>query len=161
MKKKQILKGSSLSVRLPDKTRYGLELAARRNKVQMSALVNRAVDDLLISEGLTKKIDGEVVTWLDKLWSESESERIKALGEHAPMLMTPAEKIELSVLKAIEQGTADIVLRLHSLGLAWDLLAPGISDTFADEALTGSKDFPNTIALKKEVQELCDALYEH
>lgn len=151
MPKKQTLKGSALSVRLPDKTRYGLELAARRNKAQISAMVIRAIDDLLEREGLTKRDD--VLTWLDKLWHESEPERIKALREHAPMLMTPAEKVELSVLTLIEELRGDLVLLLHDNGLAWDLIAPGVSDTFADDVLAGNKQYPNTVALKKAVHE--------
>lgn len=154
MAKKQVLKGTSLSLRIPEKIRYGLDLMGRSHKTQISALALRAIEDLLERGGLTKKKEGEVITPLDKLWNESESERIKALGEHAPMLMTPAEKVELAVIKAIESGTHDLIIRLHSLDLAWGLISPGISDTFADDLLAGNKEYPNTASLKKEVYEV-------
>lgn len=157
--KKQLLKGSSLSVRLPEKTRYGLELAARSSQMQLSSMVIRAIEDLLEKTGITKRIDGDVVTWLDRLWSESESQRLMLLGEHAPMLMTPAEKTEMTILKAIDSHSGDLLMLIADQGLLYDLLSPGVSDTFADDVLLKNKEYKTTAELKHAARELAEALH--
>jgi len=159
MTKKQVLKGTSLSLRIPEKIRYGLDLMGRKHKAQISALVLRAIEDMFENDGLTKKKNGEAITPLDRLWSESESERIKALGEHAPMIMTSAEKVELAALKIIERSHKDLIQRLYKDDLASHMIDHGTSDTFADEALAGNQEFPDTMALKKALIQLYEDMH--
>ncbi len=74
------------------------------------------------------------------------------------MLMTPAEKVELSILKAISGCGHDLLEYLHDHGLLWELLAPGISDTFADDVLPGCHGYRTTAELKQAARELDGAL---
>jgi len=89
-KKRQTFKGHTFSVRVPEKTRYGLDLLARKHHAQISALVIRAIDMLFESEGLARKGEGFDVL-LDRLWSESESGRVMALAQYAPTFATADE----------------------------------------------------------------------
>lgn len=145
---KKTNKGSAVSFRLPEKTRYGLELAARKQAATVSDVVQKALDDFIC----TIDIPGMTLNRaLDCIWSDSESDRIKLLGEHAPMLMTPAEKVELSILNAIDACVCGNLLEyLHDHGLLLELLAPGISDTFADDVLNDRHDCKSTSDLKSE-----------
>lgn len=114
MKKRQVYKGHSFSLRVPEKIRYGLDLLARRRGIQMSALVGRAIETLLETEGLAAKRPGEVVTLLDRIWSEDEPERVAALVRHAPELATPGERQAAATLERFQaryQRVSDLIGR--------------------------------------------------
>ena len=165
-KKRQTFKGHSFSLRVPEKVRYGLDLLARKHHVQMSALVMRAIDKMFDDEGLNSRDQGQLLSLLDKLWSDSESERIFALQTHAPELMTHEEQVMRMVLDVINVARSkDKLLGLleqHSLldELAFD---PRISDTFANDLIRANPDLRNeisdTASLKLFARDLCNDLY--
>lgn len=101
MKKRPIQKGHTFSVRMPEKTRYGIDLLARKYRTQVSAIVTKAVDALLAGEGLTTRQDGELWSLLDKLWSESPAMRLIQLVREAPELATDDEKRIGQAFKAL------------------------------------------------------------
>jgi hypothetical protein len=101
MKKRPIQKGHTFSVRMPEKTRYGIDLLARKYRTQVSAIVTKAVDALLAKEKLTTRNDGELWSLLDKLWSESPGMRIIKLVREAPELATEDEKRIGQALKGL------------------------------------------------------------
>lgn len=79
--KKPKLKTELVGVRMPPKLRYGLELYARKKGLTLSDVMMRALEAYLEKDGLLEKISGEDLTILDKLWSESPSERIDLILE--------------------------------------------------------------------------------
>ena len=102
MRKRQTFKGHSFSLRVPEKVRYGLDLLARKHHVQMSALVMRAIEKMFEDEGLNRREPGQLLSLMDKLWSDSEAERIYLLQQHAPELMTREEQSMRAVLDVLK-----------------------------------------------------------
>lgn len=105
-KKRQVLKGHSFSLRVPPRVRYALDLLSRKNGQQMSALVMKAIERFLEDEGLTKKDPGQLFSLLDRLWSEDESERIKAIVKHGEGLASPIEKIQAQFIELVERSSS-------------------------------------------------------
>lgn len=164
-KKRQTFKGHSFSLRVPEKVRYGLDLLARKHHVQMSALVMRAIDKMFDDEGLNSRDQGQLLSLLDKLWSDSESERIFALQAHAPELMTPEEQIMRMILDTIKVSKSKEILlnRLDQNALLGELcFDPRVSDTFANDVLKANQplrsEVADTVALKAFAKELYDDL---
>lgn len=156
MRKRQTFKGHSFSLRVPEKVRYGLDLLARKHHVQMSALVMRAIDKMFEDEGLNRREPGQLLSLMDKLWSDSESERIYLLQQHAPELMTREEQTMRAVLDVIKvaygQEEVEELLKRHNL--LDELANVRTSKTFADEAIKANPnfrdgDFKNTEELLK------------
>lgn len=167
---RQKTKTDTIGVRVPPKTRYALDLIARKRGASLSSLMVDAAEKLIESEGMTVVRPGDNSSLLDLLWSESESERLLALLDHAPSLLTYPERIMADVLFAVRHERAfskyesdsglDHGQRLaHNLCVAnLDdlLLSPGISDTFADDYLKLGGEFKNTVELKDAVRKLRD-----
>jgi hypothetical protein len=165
---RQKTKTDTIGVRVPPKTRYALDLIARKRGASLSALMVEAADKLIESEGMTVVRPGDKATLLDTLWSESEDGRLMSLLRYAPTLLTHPERVMADVLEHIDlQRHMDSYItdadQLANPGerlateiclnnLDWDLLAPGISDTFADEFLKIGGEFENTIELKNAVR---------
>lgn len=106
IKKRQVLKGHSFSLRVPPRIRYALDLLSRKNGQQMSALVVKAIERLLEDEGLTKKEPGQLFSLLDRLWSEDEVERIKAIVKYGKGLASPFEKVQAQFIELIERSSS-------------------------------------------------------
>jgi len=120
----------------------------------------RAIDKMFDDEGLNNRDQGQLLSLLDKLWSDSESERIFALQAHAPELMTPEEQImrmALDVIK-VSRDKQQLLTYLEKHSLTDDLLDPRISDTFANDVIKASPhlraEVPDTTALKEAVREI-------
>ena len=164
-------KTDTIGVRVSPKTRYALDLIARKHGASLSALMVSAAEKLIEAEGMTVVRPGDDSSLIDKLWSESEGERLLALKQHAPSLLTYPEGVMADVLYHInylrkmekyENDAGDrgqrLVITLCHTGLDDLLLSPGINDTFADDLLKVGGEFENTIALKKAVKDLNDQL---
>lgn len=65
-----------ISVRVDPMLRFGLDLVARKQHISISDAVVHAVNDYLEKMMLTVKMPGQMLSMLDTLWSEYESERI-------------------------------------------------------------------------------------
>ena len=72
----------------------------------MSALVVKAIERLLEDEGLTKKEPGQLFSVLDRLWSEDEVERIKAIVKYGKGLASPFEKVQAQFIELIERSSS-------------------------------------------------------
>lgn len=112
MKKRPVQKGHTFSVRMPEKTRYGIDLLARKYRTQVSAIVTKAVDALLAGEGLTTRNDGELWSLLDRLWSDSPAMRLIQLVREAPELATDDERRIAQAFKALMDRYDNILGRL-------------------------------------------------
>lgn len=87
---------SVLSVRLPAKLRFGIELIARRERVPMTDVIVAAITDALGSEnsGLFVDLPDEElpVYLLPRVWDERESVRLVKLALVYPTLLTKPER---------------------------------------------------------------------
>jgi hypothetical protein len=85
-----------LSVRVPARVKYGLELTARLYHESIPDVVVRALTDVFTSEhgGLFVDVAGEdePVALLGRVWDERESVRLVKLGLTYPALLKPVEK---------------------------------------------------------------------
>lgn len=155
MRKRQTFKGHSFSLRVPEKVRYGLDLLARKHHVQMSALVMRAIEKMFEDEGLNRRESGQLLSLMDKLWSDSEAERIYLLQQHAPELMTREEQSMRAVLDVLKvtHTPEEVEEQLKKHLLLDELCAIRTSKTFADDVLKAQPglkvDIPNTEELLK------------
>lgn len=169
-------KTDTIGVRVSPKTRYALDLIARKHGASLSALMVSAAEKLIEAEGMTVVRPGDDDCLLDKLWSESESERLLALQQYAPSLLTHPESVMAKILheikmlrsmdedKVLPDGVASIdpaerlAAWICGSTQAENLFSPGINDTFADDLLKSGGEFENTIALKKAVKNLSEQL---
>ena len=89
-------RNSVFSVRLPAKSRFGIELISRRLRVPMTDVIVEAIADALGSEnsGLFVNLPGEElpVYLLARVWDERESVRLVKLALVQPHLLTGAEE---------------------------------------------------------------------
>ncbi|MDD2758906.1 MAG: hypothetical protein PHH11_01290 [Methylomonas sp.] len=102
-------KTASTTLRTSPRSKYGLELTARKQHRNVSGVIEWAIDRVLrgkngvdAPESIPKKTtyaDGRVEEWeekgpslLDKLWDENECFRFLKLNKHAPELMSYEEK---------------------------------------------------------------------
>lgn len=87
---------SVISVRLPARLRYGVELISRLNREPMTDVIVRAIDQGMTAEhgGLLVDLPGEdlPVNLLPKVWDEREGVRLVKLALVYPVLLTAAEK---------------------------------------------------------------------
>lgn len=158
-KPRKTYKGHTFSIRVPEKVRYGLELLSRKNQVQMSTLVLRAIETMFESEGLNRREPGQLLSLLDKLWRETETERILTLVELAPELATEDEKKAAIVIKAIQavqpcslDGTISgpfLLLELGRRGVLHDVWKLKVPNDFADGVLNpkNKSPFKNTVEM--------------
>ena len=164
-KKRQTFKGHSFSLRVPEKVRYGLDLLARKHHVQMSALVMRAIDKMFDDEGLNSRDQGQLLSLLDKLWSESESERILALQAHAPELMTHEEQLMRMVIDVIKasRDKQDLEYKLEQHSLIDELLHHRINDSFADDVIKAhhvlKSEIKDTAGLKSAARDFLEIIH--
>ncbi len=120
----------------------------------------RAIDKMFDDEGLNSRDQGQLLSLLDKLWSDSESERIFALQAHAPELMTPEEQIMRMVLDVIKvsRDKQHLLTLLEKHSVTDELIDPRISDTFANDVIKANthlrSEIPDTSALKEAVREI-------
>jgi hypothetical protein len=134
-----------------------------------------AADKLIEAEGLTVIRPGEKESLLDTLWSDSEDKRLLHLLYYTPTLMTHPERVMAKTLEKIRYrrflsgegvqpdlpclSEADqLALDICDDALDEDLLATGISDTFADEFLAAGGELENTKALKDAVRSMREKL---
>lgn len=80
-------KTSTVTVRLPDKTKFAIDLLCERHGASISTVISRAIEDLAERENLTTRKPGEMLSLLDKLWDEDEHQRLRNMYRHAPELM--------------------------------------------------------------------------
>lgn len=132
-KKRPIFKGHSFSIRVPEKVRYGLDLLCRKHNVQISSLVLRAIEQMFEVEGLSKREPGQLLSLLDRLWSESEIERLEALQAHAPELATSKERVQIQFLKLVAEvdSVEDFKSRFFSFGGPVDVINDLTDDTIS------------------------------
>lgn len=85
-----------LSVRVPARIRYGLELASRIHRERVADLVVQALNDALTSElyGAFVDMPGESlpVFLVPRVWDARESVRLVKLALTAPALLTATER---------------------------------------------------------------------
>lgn len=106
MAKKQTFMGGVLNCRVPSKTRFGVELICRKNGINLTALVNRAVDDMLEREGLTSREPGQVFSLLDKIWDDSDVKRLIKMQDICPELLSSEDRGALDALRQVEEHNA-------------------------------------------------------
>ena len=85
-------KTHTFSIRVPEKVRFGLDVLATKNNAQMSALVLRAIEDMFEREGLARREPGQLLSLLDRLWSESEYRRLRNIQKFAPELLNQTDR---------------------------------------------------------------------
>lgn len=129
MRKKPILKGTSFSLRVPPKIRYGIDLLCQRDGVQLSTFVVNAIEAEFERQGLTAKKKYEMLSLLDKLWDESPGIRLVKLEEHAPELMTreDLQKLTAAIDIGLKRGSPLTGDELDQFieGWPWDNLPNG------------------------------------
>lgn len=128
------LKTETIGVRMPPKLRYGVELLARKNGTTLSTVMVTAAERLLEGEGMANKAHGQLLSLLDRLWSESEIERLEALQAHAPELATSKEKIQIQFLGLVAE--VDSVDDFKSRFFAYGGPVDAIND-LSDETISG------------------------
>lgn len=85
-------KGSTITIRLSDRTRYGLDLVCRLRGESISSVAGKAINMVLDGEGIDSREPGELQSKLDRLWSPDPAERLMRLYEQAPELLTEEER---------------------------------------------------------------------
>lgn len=103
MRKRQVHKPHAFSVRVPDKTRFGIDLLCKKNGVQLSTLIVRAVEDLFEKEGLGTRKPGEMFSLLDKLWDENPAVRWRNIATNAPEFLSAYDMEMLQILRDTEK----------------------------------------------------------
>lgn len=125
----------------------------------------RAIDKMFDDEGLNSREQGQLLSLLDKLWSESESERIQALQAHAPELMTHEEQLMRMVIDVIKasRDKQDLEYKLEKHDLIVELLHHRINDSFADDVIKAhpvlKSEIKDTVGLKTAAREFYETLY--
>lgn len=108
-------KTSSLTIRLPPKLKFGLELVCRKRGLTLSEAAMRGLEGLLESEGIDARSASGQASNLDAAWSPFIGARTLGLVAVFPELATIEEK-----------GQAAVYRRLCAdLGL--DVPVPGVS----------------------------------
>lgn len=136
-------KTASTTLRTSPRSKYGLELTARKQHRNVSGVIEWAIDRVLrgksgvdAKESITKKTtypDGRIEEWeeegpslLDKLWDENECFRFLKLKEHAPELMSYEEKEIWSLIEQEPLFWQEDELDTALVAEAWDLLNDAI-----------------------------------
>ena len=101
--KRKAEKLEAVNIRLSQKMKFALDLAARINDQSQSAFVVECLLDKLKSESsglVTVPADGSVKRYIpDLVWHESESRRVTKLGIHAPELLSSSERLKWTVVQ--------------------------------------------------------------
>ena len=100
-------RGAVLSIRVPARLKYGLELIARYHHESVPDVIVRAANDVLTSEyrGLMVDMPGEdlPVFLLPRVWDENEAVRLVKLALVYPALLRPVEKAMWRAISADEK----------------------------------------------------------
>ena len=111
-------RGAVLSVRIPEKTRYGLQLMSRLYREAIPDIVIRAVNDAFTSEngGLFIDVKGDDMprNLLAMTWAERESDRLANLALRYPDLLTGREQRLWTLVKATAKYWAPPTLVMTS-----------------------------------------------
>ena len=128
------LKTETIGVRMPPKLRYGIELLARKNGSTLSTVMVTAAERLLEGEGMANKAHGQLLSLLDRLWSESEIKRLEALQTHAPELATSKEKLQFQFLRLMTEvdSVEDFKSRFFAFGGPVDAINDLTDETIAE-----------------------------
>jgi hypothetical protein len=84
------LRTEAVGLRLSAKTKYGLELLARKENDTLTGLITRGVEALLEQGGIANS--------LDELWADDPLERAQKLEATMPDLMTDNERHAVTLL---------------------------------------------------------------
>ena len=90
--KKDETKEERLGIRLTSKIRYGLRLLAERLRVSEAEMISRCIESSLIAEDIN----------VNKLWKSTDGQRLLALRQHAPHLLTENDMEILERLDFLE-----------------------------------------------------------
>lgn len=96
-------KNERINARLPAHLRLGAELLAGKHGVSLSVIMERALADLLIREGLTTVPEGELVSLVDRLAALPPGARVLAVAQHRPDLLSSADRVWLAALRREEE----------------------------------------------------------
>ena len=99
-------KTAKIDARISDRLRFGVELMARKLGISVSAYASRALEIALISDGIARKVDGEMYSLLDRVWHPNEAFRLIALEHHAPELVTPEEEAKAKFLLLVKNSAS-------------------------------------------------------
>jgi|SRR6185369_1529131 len=91
------LRNAFLTLRIPEKTKYGLMLMSRLHHEPVADIVIRALNNLFSAGrvGLIIKVPGDKdpMHLLDAVWAERESDRVANLAMTYPQLLSASEKL--------------------------------------------------------------------
>lgn len=88
---------------MPERTRFGLDLLAKREGVQVSAIALRAIDLLFEREGLTSREPGQLLSILERVWDESDAQRLLKMQAICPELLSSEDRGALHALHQVEE----------------------------------------------------------
>lgn len=93
---RQRIRTEAVGLRLSAKTKYGLELLARKENETLTGLLTKGAEALLAKGGIE----------LDQLWADDELERARKLDKLRPELMTDNERHAVTLLAFDENHEA-------------------------------------------------------
>jgi len=96
-------KTHTFSIRVPEKVRFGLDVLATKNNAQMSALVLRAIEDMFEREALSSREPGQLLSLLDKIWDDSDAQRLLKMRAICPELLSSADRGALDAIARVEE----------------------------------------------------------
>jgi hypothetical protein len=150
---KKPVKGAVITFRLTPKYKFALELMARRQHRSVTGVVEWAIDQALLADGIARppaipeviclengaKVDALKfhLSLLDKLWSPSESTRLVNFAKYAPELLSFEEKLIWEKIQDEPFFYMNDELDNVLIKAAWDLLEEyGEGEEFDQEAFT-------------------------
>lgn len=96
----KLSRSETVTVRLDPKLNYLCELAARAQRRTKSSFIEWAIDHALKSVDVPGSDAGETIDQVSgRLWDVDETDRVIALAEAAPFLMTHEEQVLWKVVK--------------------------------------------------------------
>ena len=93
------IKGAPFTIRLSHRHRFGLDLLARTQGRNHSAVIEKALERE-IAEGLALPEQGNM---LDFLWDPDEADRFVLMAQHFPRLLTYQEEIQWKEIRETER----------------------------------------------------------
>jgi hypothetical protein len=100
---KRINRTHTFSLRMPERTRFGLDLLANREGVQVSSIALRAIDLLFEREGLTSREPGQLLSVLERVWDESDAQRLLKMQSICPELLSSSDRGALHAIQQVEE----------------------------------------------------------
>lgn len=105
------LRNSFLTLRIPEKTKYGLTLVSRLNHERIPDILIRALNNLFSADelGLIVEVPGKKgsVNLLDAVWAERESDRVANLAMSYPQLLSARERLAWETIKEEDRYWTD------------------------------------------------------